>query len=250
MNQCADLLLLQLVPKDRIASITYNAHGGAEALFPGADAGIAINHGAAEEIAAEKPDLILAGSFSTPTTRAVARKAGAPLIELQDPSSFDDIRRVVRQAGAAVGEPARAEALIARMDAQLSALAAAKPARPYTIAAWTGDSVPGKRTLANAVIEAAGAVNIAARNDTVTYGSFGVEELVTAQPDVLMVGAHSGAQPTLQELKSRHPMVRKLFAGRTVTYQETALDCGLPQTADAAVRLHADLAAIGRRGAP
>ncbi|HEX7943670.1 MAG TPA: hypothetical protein VF495_03345, partial [Phenylobacterium sp.] len=73
MNMCTDLLLLQLVPKQRIGSVTYLAHDGAQVLFPGADAGLAINHGTPEDIINLKPDLIVAGDFSTALTRRLAR---------------------------------------------------------------------------------------------------------------------------------------------------------------------------------
>src|SRR5690349_919992 len=65
MNMCADLLVLQLVPKGRIASVTYLAKAGADQLFPGAEAGLAINHGTPEDIINLRPDLIVAGDFST-----------------------------------------------------------------------------------------------------------------------------------------------------------------------------------------
>src|SRR3569833_2121746 len=50
MMLCNDVLLLMMVPRARIASITYLAHDAVEALLPGADTGVAISHGAAEEI--------------------------------------------------------------------------------------------------------------------------------------------------------------------------------------------------------
>ena len=78
MNLCADMLLLELVPKTRIAGVTYLAHDGAEALFPGADAGVTVNHGTPEDIINLKPDLILAGTFSTPLTRRLAKAIGVP----------------------------------------------------------------------------------------------------------------------------------------------------------------------------
>src|SRR4051812_35496736 len=119
MNMCTDLLLLQLVPKARLGSVTYLAHDGAQVLFPGADVGLAINRGTPEDIINLKPDLIVAGDFSTALTRRLARKVGARLIEVKSATSFADVRINLRQLGAAIGEPVRAETLIARMDATL-----------------------------------------------------------------------------------------------------------------------------------
>ena len=72
MNMCNDLILLMLVPRERIASVTYLAHDAVDALMPGSDRGIPINHGTAEDIVVQKPDLILASPWSTPAARRLA----------------------------------------------------------------------------------------------------------------------------------------------------------------------------------
>ena len=79
VNMCSDILLLMLVPKDRIASITYLAHDPVEVLMPGADAGVPVNRGTAEEVVRQQPDLILASPWSTPVLRRLAAEVGAPL---------------------------------------------------------------------------------------------------------------------------------------------------------------------------
>src|SRR5205085_2774105 len=84
---------------------------GSDVLFPGADTGLAVNHGTPEDIINLKPDLIVAGDFSTPMTRRMARKVGARLVELKRATSFADVRASLRKLGAEVGEPARAAAL-------------------------------------------------------------------------------------------------------------------------------------------
>ena len=243
MNLCTDMLLLQMVPKARIAAVTYLAHDGAEALFPGADAGIAINHGAAEDIINLKPDMILAGAFSTPLTRRLAKAIGAPIVEVPDATSFEAIRRNLRQVGAAVGEPARAELLIRRMDADLAALAALPARRPIRVIAWSGgDSVPGRETLSGRIIEAAGAVNIAAHAGQ-TYATIDVEDLLAARPEALL---YSGGpvRPSLRREEGQHRVVRRLYAGRRIAYSDIAHTCGLPQSARSALDLRRALDAL------
>jgi iron complex transport system substrate-binding protein len=144
MNMCADLMVLQLVPKSRIASVTYLAKAGSDVLFPGADTGIAINHGTLEDIINLKPDLIVAGDFSTPMTRRMARKVGARLVELKSATTFADVRANLRALGAEVGEPARAETLVARMDATLAGLRPPRPRSRSRVVVWSGGAtVPG-----------------------------------------------------------------------------------------------------------
>jgi iron complex transport system substrate-binding protein len=237
-SQCTDMLLLQLVPKSRIASVTYLAATAADAISPGLGKGVPINHGSAEELLSQKPDLILAGDLAAPMTRKIARRLGAPIVVVKSATTFDDIRANVRQVGAAVGERARAEAIVAAMDRRLAALKATAPKSPYRIVLWTGDSVPGRQTLANSVIAAAGAVNVAAE-DSPFYDSFGVEDLLKARPEVLIFGHDDVSMPSLTQEALQHRVVRERYAGRQIAYPESLLNCGVPQSATAAAQLRA-----------
>lgn len=237
MHLCADLLVLQLADKANIASITYLARDDADAVQPGLDAGVALNHGAAEEILSQKPDLIVTGEYSNPTVDKLAAKAGIPIVRLKTANSFADIRAITRQAAAAVGEPARGEAMIAQMDRTLADLARTAPARPWRVAAWSGDSVPGRQTLSNAIIEAAGARNVAALQDNSNYNAFDVEQLLAARPEFLMYGRSDVAHPSLAGEATRHRALRQAYAGRALVYPENLYNCGLPQSARAAAEL-------------
>jgi len=234
MNMCTDLLLLQLVPRERVAAVTYLAHDGAEVLFPGADAGVAINHGTAEDIINLKPDLILAGDFSTALTRSLAKRVGARLIEVKSATGFDDIRANLRRLGAELGEPARAEALVRRMDATLADLAVAAPRRPTRVVVWSGGTtVPGKDTLTDAIVTAAGARNVAAVPGPAD-SSFGVEELLAARPDALLYGVAKPGVRSLTTDEGHHRVIRRLYAGRRIAFNGIVHSCGLPQSADGA----------------
>ena len=243
-NVCTDLLLLELAPKSRIASVTFLAPEAARALFPGAADGIALNHNSAEDVVNVRPDLILDSGLSSPLVRTLARQVGARVLDVKDANNFQDIRDDLRLVGAAVGEPARAEALIARMDATLADLAAHPPKRRLRLVAWSGGSaVPGKGSLTDAIITAAGAENIAARPGA-AESSFGVEELLMADPDALLFGGATLGQPSLLNDEGQHRVVRKLYAGRRIAYSDIAHTCGLPQWADSAVALRRALAAL------
>ncbi|MBO9518794.1 MAG: ABC transporter substrate-binding protein [Porphyrobacter sp.] len=244
-NLCSDILLLMLVPKERIASITFLAHDPVQVLLPGADAGVAINHGSAEEVVAQQPDLILTSPWSASVMQRLAGKVGAPLVKIDAANSFADIRRITRQMGAAVGEPERAEALIAEMDAKLALLEQDRPARPLEVAAWSsGDAVPGAGTLTDEIIRRAGAVNLARRVPDASYSTFGVEELLAARPDAIMRGEDRYDGPALRDAVSEHPAIRRAYAGRRISYPASLYACGLPQSADAAIALRAALAKV------
>jgi len=247
LNLCTDLLLLQIAPKSRIASVTFMARDGARALFPGLEIAITVNHDLAEDIVKARPDLILDSTLGAPMTRAMARRAGARVVEVKNANSFDDIRQIVRQVGDEVGEPARAAALIQRMDATLATLAAHPPPRRLRVVAWSGGTaVPGKGSLTDAIITAAGAVNVAAQPG-IAESSFGVEELLVARPDALLFGGATLGQPSLLDDEGQHRVVRRLYAGRRIAYNDIAHTCGLPQSADSARDLRRALDALPKR---
>jgi iron complex transport system substrate-binding protein len=243
INLCTDLLLLQMAPRSRIVSVSFLAQDGAQELFPGRDAGIPLNHGTSEEIARFRPDLILAGEFTTPLARKVAAQVGAPIVGIKEAASFADIRVNIRRIGAALGETDRAEAMIRGMDAQLAQLARA-PGPGLRVVAWSGGTTaPGQDTLSNAIIETAGAVNIAALPGA-NPATFDIEQLVAAQPDALLTGGALTAQPSLQGESGRHPLVRRLYGARRIAYRDAAYTCGLPQSATAAADLRRALQAL------
>jgi iron complex transport system substrate-binding protein len=115
------------------------------------------------------------------------------------------------------------------------------------VVAWSGgSSVPGKDTLTNAIITAAGAVNIAAQPGH-NYSTFGVEELLAAHPDALLYGGVRAGEPSLRSEEGQHRIVRQLYGSRRIAYNEAAHSCGLPQSADAAVDLRRALDALPDR---
>ena len=248
LNLCTDLLLLQMVPRARIASVTSLAHDAVNTLFPGADAGVAVNFGASEDIIKDKPDLILAGDYSTPEARRlVARALRTPMIQVKPAASFADIRATIRQVGVAVGETARADAMIHRMDAELALLARSRLPRIMRVVAWSGGSlVPGKGTLTDSIIEAAGAVNIAAQPGA-RDSTFDVEELLRTRPDALLYGGERSGKPSLHADEGQHRLVRNLFGDRRIEYDEVEHECGLPQSADSALAIHRALMALPAR---
>ena len=224
---CTDELLLDLVPPERIASVTFLSREKAGLKFWPQAANIPVNHGSAEEILQLHPDLILTDPFMAPSLRPLLAKTGAKVLEVPPAENFDQIRSVTRMVAKAVGEEARGEALIARMDADLQALAARRPKTPLTVAGWgTGGFVPGTGGLFNAMLTAAGARNV----ERGAFGYYDVESLIAKSPDALVYGDTYSGTTSLRADQDQHPALLKRYVGRRVTY--TALyGCGVPQSA-------------------
>jgi iron complex transport system substrate-binding protein len=249
LSMCTDALLLELLPPERIASLTYYSRDpGNSYQWPQA-AKVRINWGTVEEVLAEKPDLVLAGTYTTPAARSLLKGLRWPLLEVPPAADFDEIRAVTRQVARALKEDAAGEALIAKMDSTLQELNATRPTLRIRVAAWgEGGSIPGKGTLFDAILSAAGGVNIAAALEGGAYTSFDVEQLIAAHPDILAFARNINDTPGLNTESAQHPAIRKMYSGRTVTYPSALYNCGVVESADAAVALRASLLRAMQRG--
>ncbi|WP_246350752.1 ABC transporter substrate-binding protein [Sphingobium boeckii] len=242
MNQCTDQLVLALLPPERIASVTWLARDAEGSLMAAEAMRVGVNHGLAEDVLRQKPDLVVAGDFSTPATRGLLKRMGYPIIEVPHASSFEDIRKITRQVAQAVGEKARGEMLLARMDRQLAALAD-HPRPLLRVAAWDGAGFnASKGSLYNAVLEAARAVNVANTPPASGYGAPDAEVLLAAAPALLVQGQRVFRRPGLRDNLSRHWLVRRYWDGdRTLTIRQAYYVCGTPFVADAALQLQKEL---------
>ncbi len=251
INQCTDQLVLALLPPERIASVSWLSRDPAGSLMAPAAARVGVNHGLAEDVLAQRPDLVVAGSFTTPALRGMLKRLGYPMIEVEHANSVDDVRTITRQVARAVGEPARGEALIARMDRQLADLAR-DPGPPIRVAAWdeTGFSA-GDGTLYDAVLTAAGARNVVREGTSLSYRKPDVEVLMQAAPALLVQGTRDAAIAGLGDDVMRHRLVRRFWGGRrTLRIPQKYYTCGTPMVADAAVSLRRQLRSVAAFAKP
>jgi iron complex transport system substrate-binding protein len=241
LSMCTDDLLLELLPPERIASVSYYARDPTISYQWPQAAKVRINWGTVEEVLAEKPDLVLAGTYTTPAARSLLKKLHWPLLEIAPAADFDEIRTVTRQVAHALGRQTAGEALIEKMDATLRELAASRPRQLIRVAAWgEGGSIPGKGTMFDTILNAAGGVNVASSLSG-EYTSFDVEQLLAARPDVLAYAGNISDTPGLNTDLAQHPLIRKLYSSRRVTYPSALYNCGVVESADAAVALRAGL---------
>jgi iron complex transport system substrate-binding protein len=237
LNFCTDQLLLALVPPERIASLTWYARTDGDMAQRALAAGLPMNRGSAEEVLAAHPDLVLAGQFTTSTTRALLRRVGVPMLVVDAVQDWDGIRRTTREVAAALGEAARGEALIARMDEQLVAAAALRPAVPVRAIGWSGaaEDVPGADTLFNAILTAAGAINLAAR--PLGSSAFDLEAVLRERPRLLLRGRSYGEGRAVRSSVANHRVLHVLPGMEVIDYPEGTWACGVPAAAGAALEL-------------
>ena len=250
MHQCPAQPVLALLPAERIASVTWLSRDPGGSLMAQEAMRVGVNHGLAEEVLAQKPDLVVAGSFTTPALRGMLKRLGYPMLEVDNANDFDGIRRITRQVAAAVGEQARGEALIADMDAKLALLAHDRPL-PIRVVAWDRSGFgAGKGTLYDAILTAAGARNLVRAPMVLSYRKPDTEVLLQANPALLAQGTIDPRGPSLSDDVVRHPLVRRYWKNRILPIAQGNYICGTPMVADAALKLRRDLRGAAGAASP
>lgn len=198
LNLCTDQLLVLLAP-EKIAALSPLARDPALSFVAAAAAPLPWVRPYAETVLGLHPDLVLAAPFGAQTALALLEQHGVPVLRVDLPQSFDGIRAETRRLAEALGVPARGEALIAEMDAQLAALPG--PAERRSALFWEPRGyTAGPGTLGDAVLRAAGLRNA-------SDGSrMGLEDLLAHPPDLLVVPTPA-AWPSLATDLFRHPAV-------------------------------------------
>ncbi len=237
ISECSDQLVLALADTKTITSVTWLSRDPEGSYMWRAAERVRINHGLAEEVVRDRPDLVIAGSYSTPATRALLLKLHYPLLVLDPANSFEDIRRQVRTVALALGEQGRGRGLIAHMDTALARLGSER-SPPLRVAAWDGagfSAAPG--SLYDTLLRAAGARNVTADTQGRGGSTPEVEKLIATAPQLLVAGAPAFQRPALQTEVAHHPLVRRYWSDRTLIVPLSAYNCGTPFSADAALSL-------------
>src|SRR5262245_17013577 len=152
LNLCTDQLLLQLLPRERIVSVSFLSSSAENAYLTAERFGVPVNYGTSEEVLRYHPDLVVAGTTTTAPVRALMTRLRLPLLEVPPAEDFEQIRTVTRTIAHAIGEDEKAESLLREMDATLAELAATAPKERIVVAGWDGGgNVPLKGTLFDAI---------------------------------------------------------------------------------------------------
>lgn len=191
------------------------------------------NRGSAEEIVALKPDLVLAGTYSTLTTTPLLRRVGANVLLIDAENSFDDMRANLRKLGAAVGEPARAETVIAAFDAELAALQARIPAGETPVYAQisTNNWIAGDGTLDAAIANAGGFRTLGQALGYSGFRNIPLEALIQTNPALISTATPYSNPPAMATLALMHPLLRRMTRDTpTLDLPTRYTECATPDT--------------------
>lgn len=225
VNPCVDAILVEVADSRQIAGISHYSQDPRSTSMNLATAKrFVATAGTAEEIVALAPDLVLSGSHVAPATSAALRRMGVPIVEIGIAETIAQSRAQIRTIAAAVGQPARGETLVARIDAAVAAAYTADPPLPALI--WAGGGlVPGSVTLADDLLRTSGFRNMSRDYGLQKWDVLPLEKLVASPPRVLL----TTRTPPGEDRMLGHPVLRPLAAQVAVRrFPERLLNCGGP----------------------
>ncbi len=235
LNLCSDQLLVELAARPQIAAVSFLARDPTLSYVARRARRLPAVQASAEQVLALHPDLVLAGVYGARPALALIKDRGIPVLQLAMAKDFPAIRRETLHVGRRLGRLAQARRQLARMDRLLRASRAAPDAmKPRGLVLEPGGFTPGRGSLADAVLKAAGWINLAATAGIDGYGYLSLEKVLTLHPDVL-ISEHTDADyPSLAGQWLHHPALSAL---PRVYVPGALLACGGPQTAIAVAEL-------------
>ncbi len=197
-----DEILLALVEPSRVLAVTYLAVDERVSNVP--DRAAAIPHkirADAEQIIALQPDLVFVASYLRGEIVKLLQESGLVVFQFQEFDSIATIQENIRLVAQAVGEEAKAEGLIAEMNARLQAVASRLPQdapRPRVLYWGARGQTAGAETSVHDLILHAGGENLAAAQGLVGITTLSAERVLAMNPQVIFSeGGQRTPQPGL-----------------------------------------------------
>ncbi len=235
INVCTDQLAMTLADKGQLLSVSALSRDPLLSALADRAKDLPVNHGQAEEVFLLKPDLVLAGTFSSRATVGLLRRLGLRVEEFKPAGSFADIEAGLERMGRLLGHEDRAEAAVAGMKAALQE-PPQRPRRRRVALYYANSYTAGRGTLIDDAVRLAGLDNLAGQAGVSGPAQWPLERLVMEKPDLLVLGTEARA-PALAYENFRHPALRALAKSvRVVTLPDSLTVCGGPFSVEA-VRL-------------
>jgi iron complex transport system substrate-binding protein len=236
ISQCTDQLLLMMVERERIVSVSYFAADKESSYMAKAVGGIPQNHTGAEEVMSFKPDLIVGSTFASHDAAQMLRELGYKVQLSEPPTTLAGVRDIIREFGEWTGSQQKAQQLIADMDARLATVHARNDSKPQrSIMGYSPNGVTfGRHTLEDDIFREAGFRNLSAEMGVEGFQAISMERLVAAHPDFVQIDNYIYNQNSLASSYINHPVLNEIVPADRRLYVPTPLrDCAGPMVVDA-----------------
>ena len=186
LNKCADQLLLTLVDRTRIASVSPIAADEfsflAERLRE-----LPANSGRGESILLSNADLVLAGTFESHVRRQFLARQGFEVATLDVWTRIEDGKQQIRALSRRLGAEAAGERLIGEIEAALARSRGIAPAPRSVLVLQRRGYTPGDTTILDEVLRHMGLRPYSEQLGVPHGGTVSLERLVARPPDYLLM---------------------------------------------------------------
>ena len=230
MGLCTDQLVMLLADADTILSVHWVTQEAEDSAMAARAARYLPNHGLAEEVLKLRPDMVFADGSNSPLAVDMLKRQGIAVVTVPVADTFGGVRGNIREIAAALGEKERGEALVASFDAGLARTKGSLADLHYRSLVYGANGFSaGIPSLFNDVLNHVGLVNIAARPGQACWVNMSVEDVLRAEPQLLILGEYRMGSPSMANLVLEHPAIDDMRQGRPVVSIPTALwNCGTP----------------------
>ncbi|MET0970317.1 MAG: ABC transporter substrate-binding protein [Tardiphaga sp.] len=243
INLCTDQLLVTLADPAQILGLSPYARDAARSWDAGMASRFPILSGEAEDVLILKPDIVVAGRFTKRATRELLKDKGLRVAEFDPARSLDEVKKQLRQMGALVGHPDRAEAEIAKLDAAIARARTVATRLPLRVLAVSRRGwVSGGQNLTTSLLSAVGLANAGGELGLKAGGYASLEAIINLKPDLLLVADSSGFAEDEGRAFLLHPALERFYpASKRLVLPERLTTCGGPTLAEALDRLAVEL---------
>lgn len=243
INLCTDQLLVTLADPAQILGLSPYARDPARSWDAAKASQFPLLSGEAEDVLVLKPDIVVAGRFTKRATRELLKDKGLHIAEFDPARSFDEVKTQLRQMGAVVKHPERAETEIAKLDAAMAQTRDAASRKPFRVLAVSRRGyVSGGQNLTTSLLSAAGLSNAGGELGLKAGGFASLEAIISLRPDFLLVTDSSDFAEDEGRAFLLHPALEKFYpTSKRIVIPEKLTVCGGPILARALERLSAEL---------
>jgi iron complex transport system substrate-binding protein len=247
VNLCTDQLLLALADRDQIASLSPFSGDRALSYLADRAAGLPMNRGTGEDVVRLAADLVLIGPYDNRATRALIAQRGVEMLVLGPWTSLADGRTQLRALAARLGQQARGEALVARIDVALEGVRGIAPADRRVLVVHRRFFVSGRESVTAEVLAAAGFTDASTALGLQNGGFVSLERLLRAAPDYLVVSPGDQTAEDQGSALMEHPAMLHLYPARKrIPIPDRLTICGGPSTPDLIETLGQEIRARAR----
>ncbi|MDE1173674.1 MAG: ABC transporter substrate-binding protein [Parvibaculaceae bacterium] len=211
MNLCTDELAVRLLDPARLLSVTWLSQDARISNVAAQARRMPPNRGFAEEIVGFRPDLVIAGRYTTRMTVALLQRSGVPVLDLDVPVDVAGMEKQIGDLSILLGEEVRGQKLLSGIERRLAAIPQIPDKeKPGAIVLKPNGFTVGRGSLVDDILTRAGLRNLAAEQGLERYGQVPLEIIADARPDILIVDGEPGDGRTLAFEILNHPLLKHL----------------------------------------